>query len=110
VSTFGKWNHYKCPKCGGVTVARHDTEGVTPFLLRCRARDQVVNGYRIPGCKELAESTMFTGPQEDTQAPHVIFYRPNAAEAMNIIDGEPQRDRAWLLHHYNLGGALMREV
>lgn len=62
-----KWNHYQCPLCRAVTVARHDAEGVTPFMIRCRA---------TPGCSVMAESTFFAGPQNDDQVAHVIFFRP----------------------------------
>lgn len=106
-----KWNHYVCPKCGSVTVARHDDEGVTPFLLRCRAKDQITfNGLRIPGCDGMAESKFFDDScQKEDQTPHVIFFRPEAMAAIEFINKQPKRDRAWLLEHYQKGGALMKE-
>jgi hypothetical protein len=106
-----KWNHYHCPKCGGITIARHDDEGVTPFMLRCRAKDTFgVGGVRAHGCEEMAESSFFSGPQDDDQIPHVIFYRPESMKAIEAINKEPKRDRAWWLEHYKQGGSLMREA
>ena len=103
-----KWNHYNCPECGKVTIARHDSEGVTPFLLRCRAKDEINNGHLIPGCQGMAESCFFECSQSDSQVPHVIFYRPDAMQAVVDISKEPRRDRAWLLDHYQKGGSLMK--
>lgn len=106
-----KWNHYHCPDCGGVTIARHDDEGVTPFLLRCRAKDIRTKGHTIQGCRGMAESSFFIGSQVDDQQPHVIFFRPSdAAEAIDAINKEPRRFRAAMLEHYRMGGSLMREA
>lgn len=104
-----KWNHYNCPECKGVTIARHDDEGVTPFMIRCRVKDEVGNGHRVPGCMGMAESCFFGGSQDDAQVPHVIFYRPPADQAMKDIRNSPKSDRDWLMDHYLKGGSLMRE-
>lgn len=104
-----KWNHYTCPECGGVTIARHDNDGVTPFMLRCRVKDEVSSGHRLPGCRGMAESCFFNCSQDDSQVPHVIFYRPSADQAIEDIRKSPKRERDWLLEHYEKGGALMRE-
>lgn len=109
MSDFKKWNHYTCQTCGFVTIARHDTEGVTPFMIRCRVKDTRVNGELVKGCQGDAYSSFFRGPQNDTQTPHIIFYRPETmAEAIEIISREPRRFREDILEHYRLGGALMR--
>ena len=106
-----KWNHYTCPMCGGVTIARHDDEGVTPFLLRCRVKDIVTTAGRFHGCEGFADSSLFMGSQADDQVPHVVFFRPtDALEAIEEISKEPRRFRADLLDHWRQGGALMREV
>lgn len=97
-----KWNHYICEKCNQVTVARHDQEGVTPFMLKCRATKD---------CEGFAESCMFMGPQRENQTPHVVFYRPpSLTKAIEEINKEPEQNREWLLEHYTKGGSLMREV
>jgi hypothetical protein len=106
------WNHYVCPDCGGTTIARHDDEGVTPFLIRCRAKDRKLAGV-IPwkGCDGNAASTFFAGPQDTNQMPHVIFFRPTDAMAViEFINTQPKRDREWLLEHYSKGGALMKDA
>jgi hypothetical protein len=106
-----KWNHYHCPMCGGVTIARHDDEGVTPFLLRGRAKDRVfASGVRVQGCHGMAQSSFFTESQADDQVPHVIFYRPAAIEAIAAINLEQKQHRAAMLEHYQNGGSLMREA
>lgn len=107
-----KWNHYTCQKCGAVTVARHDQEGTTPFLIRCRARDEVLpSGARVQGCDGMAESCLFHCSQADDQKAHVIFYRPDGLlDALTEINKEPRRFRVDLLEHWEQGGALMREA
>lgn len=107
-----RWNHYVCPKCRGVTIAEHVDEGVTPFMLRCRVKDtKDASGNRVQGCNGMAESTFFSGSQDDAQVPHVIFYRPaDAMVAIEEINKEPRRFREGLLDHYRRGGALLREA
>lgn len=106
-----KWNHYFCPSCKGITVARHDNEGVTPFTIRCRAKDTFgVNGARAHGCEEAAHSQFFDVSQDDNQKPHVVFYRPELIDAIEAINKQPVQARPWYLEHYMKGGALMREV
>lgn len=80
-------------------------------MIRCRAKDTIENGIRVMGCTGLAESTFFSGPQDDSQVPHVIFYRPTSElEARREIDKEHKEDRDWLIDHYLKGGSLMREA
>jgi len=94
-----KWNHYTCGTCGKVTVARHDDEGVTPFLIGC---------YATKDCHGMSQSCFFDCDQSDDQQPHVIFYRPPLFDALDAIKKEPASARTWLLEHYSKGGALMR--
>jgi hypothetical protein len=103
-----KWNHYTCPDCGGVTIALHENEGVTPFTIRCRVKDETTPRARVEGCSGMAESNFFTGPQNDDQTPHVIFFRPEPMKAIEFINTQPEKDRPWLLEHYEKGGSLMR--
>lgn len=108
---MNKWNHYTCEDCGGITIARHDDDGVTPFMLRCRIKDvKHSSGIIIPGCRGMAQSCFFNCSQDDNQKPHVIFYRPNAIDAITEINKSPKRNRAWELEHYEKGGALMKEA
>lgn len=109
MSMTKKWNHYTCDTCGKVTVARHDDEGVTPFIIGCHISDEVTPQTRTRTCKGMAQSCFFSCDQSDTQTPHVIFFRPkNAADAIKEINSEPFLARKWLLEHYLQGGSLMR--
>lgn len=105
-----KWNHYTCDTCGKVTVARHDDEGVTPFIIGCHASDELSPNIRLRTCRGAAQSCMFDCDQSDNQTPHVIFYRPQKPEdAIDAINKEKdESSRAWLFEHYMKGGALMR--
>lgn len=95
------WNHYTCEACGAVTIAKHEDEGVTPFMLRCRATS---------GCREIATSGMYRGPQDDDQVPHIIWYRPKtAAELEAALAPMSDRARVSTREHYEKGGALLRE-
>lgn len=106
-----RWNHYVCRTCYGVTIARMDDEGVTPFLLRCRCKDShLPGGIIVPGCKGLGESQFFNVTQDDSQKPHVIFYRPAPIDAIREIKALPETYRQAMLEHYTQGGCLLREV
>lgn len=98
-----KWNHYVCPRCKGVTVAMHEDDGVTPFLLRCRA---------TPGCLEFAVSENYRCSQDDNQKPDVIWYRPTTETAAiaAIAATVEKQYRVAMLEHWRLGGALVREL
>jgi hypothetical protein len=104
-----KWNHYICQECGRTTVARHDNEGVTPFLIGCRAGMIKTDKVWAPGCDGTAQSVFFEYPQNDDQVADVIFFRPPAEEAIAFINQQPPMERIWLLEHYQKGGSLMRE-
>lgn len=98
-----KWNHYVCPRCKGITIAKHEDEGVTPFFLNCRA---------TPGCLGLAESRIYRCSQDDNQRPDVVWYRPaselEAREEIARTVQAPYREAT--LEHWRMGGALMREL
>ena len=49
----GSINAWKCPTCGGLTVAIHVDDGVTPMFLACR---------RTPGCTGMAVSSGYPSP------------------------------------------------
>jgi len=106
-----RWNHYVCKVCGGITVARHDDEGVTPFVIACRAKDERTARTVIRNrCQGFAKSVFFMCSQADDQQPHVIFYRPAPHEAVKAINKMPRRVRTDMLEHYERGGSLLREV
>lgn len=105
-----KWNHYTCDTCGKVTVARHDDEGVTPFMIGCHASDEVTPTTRTRTCRGGAQSCFFDCDQSDSQTPHVIFYRPAKPDeaVKDIAKEKDESTRCWLFDHYMKGGALMR--
>ena len=98
-----KWNHYICGRCKGVTIAKHEDEGVTPFMVNCRATS---------GCFGLAESRCYHNSQADDQRPDIVWYRPATVDAakLEIKRTVPARYRRATLEHYELGGCLMREL
>lgn len=65
----GKINTYTCPK-GHVTVTIDSDDGVTPFKLRCRQRDD--DGKH--NCTEMAQSAMYQCDQKLT--PEFEWFRP----------------------------------
>lgn len=97
------FNHYICEKCGAITIAKHEHDGVTPFMLGC---------WATPGCKGTAMSRFYRGPQGEEQRPHVVWYRPQSeAELEAALNQEPNVDhREWMREHYENGGCLMRDV
>jgi len=96
------FNHYKCPTCYSWTISKDLADGVTPFLIPCQIK---------LGCKGMAQSSFYRGPQEPNQQHHVEFYFPTPAE----LDVELQRHknlhiRNAVYDHVNKGGLLMRPV
>lgn len=101
--THGKWNHYTCQLCKGVTIAKHVDDGVTPFILGCKA---------TPGCLGHAMSSMYRCSQAEDQRADVEWYRPaTLEEAIQAInDTIPEGGKPWALDHWQQGGCLMREL
>lgn len=69
-----KINVYTCEECGGFTVTIDIDEGVTPFMLRCRA-PQFMGG----ACDGWGQSGFYK-PRADVPAPAWEWYAPDAAE------------------------------
>jgi hypothetical protein len=59
---MNKENVYTCQKCGGFTVTIDVDEGVTPFMLKCRASG------REGDCDGFAMSAMYP---KGTRPPHI---------------------------------------
>jgi len=96
------FNHYVCPECRGITITKHEDDGVTPFMLRCRATKD---------CAGMALSDFYRGPQHSDQQPHVIWFRPaDVFAAIEAINAYPSEHREALLRHWQMGGCLLREV
>lgn len=95
------FNHYVCEKCRQTTITFHEDDGVTPFMLKCRA---------TPNCQGVAYSSFYRNSQDPAQVPHVIWYRPATPETLDkAIRQYPKRFRADVLQHFNLGGCLDRK-
>jgi hypothetical protein len=97
VSFKGKENVYTCEKCGGFTVTVDLDEGVTPFMLDCRASGKEGD------CDGDAYSA---GNPKRPWPPHIPepaweWYRPTEAEARRL-------GRAWREHLKN-GGLAIRK-
>ncbi len=90
-------NVYVCRECGGHTVTIDIDEGVTPFLLGCRASG------REGDCKGKAESAFYPkGPRPaHIPAPSWEWYKP-APDEYKWLSG-PIKD------HVDQGGLLIRK-
>ena len=96
------FNHYTCQTCGMVTITKHEDDGVTPFMLRCRAN---------PHCDGTAYSNVYKGPQDESQQPHVIWFRPKGRRALlAALKLLPRQVRNDVREHFDKGGCLSREV
>ena len=92
MSFKGKKNIYVCETCKGhiVTVDRDD--GVTPFMLRCRA---------TPECTGMMKSSLYRVFDQDIGADHEWF-RPDAHSTMLLGRGTQE--------HVEKGGLILRTV
>lgn len=91
----GQENVYTCTKCGGFTTTIDRDEGVTPFMIRCRAKD---------GCDGWAQSSFYPkGPRPaHIPPPSIEWYRPSQEEIAGL-------DPA-MREHVGKGGLLMRAI
>lgn len=94
------FNHYTCEACGRVTIAKHEHEGVTPFMIKCRA---------TIGCRNTATSNFYRGPQDENQVPHLTWFDPTDEELDAYVKymRKPMADD--VREHVKLGGLLHRE-
>jgi hypothetical protein len=73
VRHYGYKNVYTCQKCGGKTITLDLAEGVTPFMLGCRA-----SGNEFE-CDGFAQSAMYRIPH-DTPEHGWEWFRPVGSE------------------------------
>lgn len=88
-----KVNVYKCEECGHETVTVNRDEGVTPFMIKCRAMNGVT-------CKAMARSLMYRVNQN--RRPDWEWYRPDDAELTTKTEEEAA--------HVKRGGLLIRKL
>ena len=74
---YGRKNIYTCRKCGGVTITLDIDEGITPFLILCRASGQEGD------CDGLAESSMYQ-VQIDTPPALWEWFKPEGQDYLNL--------------------------
>ncbi|WP_342163120.1 hypothetical protein [Methylobacterium sp. SD21] len=84
----GKLNIYTCGTCRGHVVTKDLDEGVTPFMMECRA---------TAGCRGDMRSSMYRVYDQEMR-PDFEWYRPTAVEVVE----PPLRD------HVSRGGLLIR--
>lgn len=69
---MSKRNSYQCTTCGGIVFTEDRDEGVTPFMMGCRATD---------GCDGTMESAFYRLPDQAAKVrPHYVWRKPTAEE------------------------------
>lgn len=91
MSLVGRKNAYVCKECDGQTVTVDRDDGVTPFMLRCRA---------TVGCRGFAQSSFYDCDQA-LAATHE-WYAPSPSE--RLASSHAAQD------HYRNGGLALRAV
>lgn len=87
----GQVNAYYCGACGRHTITINAADGVTPFMIGCRA---------TPGCNGQARSMFYRVPQ--TTFPHWEWHVPEPAEW-------PKLGRETIAHIFQ-GGMILRRL
>lgn len=90
---FGYKNIYTCEKCGGRTITLDVDEGVTPFMIGCRASGDEFT------CNGMAQSSMYRIP-EDTPEHQWEWFKPTGSEYRKL--SRPMRE------HVDKGGLDLR--
>lgn len=85
-------NVYQCEKCGGETVTIDREEGVTPFMIRCRANTE---------CGGMMNSTFYMASQDLT--PKFEWRKPTPVEYEKL-------DKATRKDHVDRGGLLLYPI
>lgn len=86
----GRKNIYTCEECGGHIVTVDLEEGVTPFMVGCRATE---------GCEGMMKSSMYR-VFDQTMATDHEWYKPGINQALSTGEAD----------HVNNGGLLLRKV
>lgn len=93
MSLEGMKNVYTCPK-GHKTVTVDADDGVTPFMIRCRQKDD--DGKH--NCTEMARSAMYEVDQN--LKPEFEWFMPVTLKGLNSAE----------IEHVRKGGLLMRKI
>lgn len=95
----GSINGWTCVECGGTTYAIHIANGVTPFMLGCRATE---------GCHGMAQSMFYPeGPVPESVLANVKheFYKQTKIEARKAEKSAPGS-----VAHWRMGGLVIRPI
>ena len=93
-------NVYTCQKCGGYTVTIDIHEGVTPFMLRCRASG------REGDCHGMAQSSFYPSGEKPSWKPSWV---PDPAwEWFKPVGAEYRKLNRAMREHVNKGGLDIR--
>lgn len=88
---IAKVNTYTCDTCNGSIITIDVDEGVTPFMLRCRA---------TPKCPGTSRSALYREVVSDLNfRPHYLWVKPDAAEYEKLNKATQQ--------HVDQGGLVL---
>jgi len=96
MAAAGAVNAWRCPTCGGLTVAVHVDDGVTPMFLACR---------RTSGCRGMAVSSGYPTTPVPPQVIDLLaweWFRPTG-RALRKLGVEMQQ-------HVAAGGLNLRPI
>lgn len=102
-------NVYTCRKCGGYTVTIEIHEGVTPFMLRCRASG------REGDCCGMAESSYPSGEKPSYPSGEKPSWKPSwvpdpAWEWFRPVGAEYRKLNRAMREHVDKGGLDIRKI
>lgn len=85
---IGRENVYVCPECNGYTVTIDVDEGVTPFLLKCRAKgDGMCTGMAVSSCYPKGpRPTNMPAPAWEWYKPKGMDYQKLSSEMKRHVD------------------------
>lgn len=92
---YGRKNIYTCRTCGGKTITVDVDDGVTPFMLGCRASGNEGD------CKGMAESSFYRVPT-DTPDAAWEWFKPTGSEYRKL-----SRE---MREHVDKGGLDLRKI
>lgn len=93
----GRINEYVCEKCGKSTVTINGEEGVTPFVIACRA------DWPASNCDGMSQSRFYRGT--DNLDPQWEWHRPTPEECR-----EKEKEAPGLTEHVERGGLVLRRL
>lgn len=99
----GSVNGWQCDKCHRLTIAIHRNQGVTPFMLACRA-DGYEPGSPESTCDGMAVSCGYPA-DPPPRPPEWEWYRPSRNQIKRY-----KRDNPDMYRHVTKGGLELRKI